>query len=60
MRRGDGAGFRIERIRYYTPLVGGFIENILMRVAERTLARRAARRLAAAGDRRRPTATLPP
>jgi SAM-dependent methyltransferase len=25
------AGFRIGRIRYYTPLVGGFVENILMR-----------------------------
>ena len=25
------AGFRIERIRYYTPIVGGFVENILMR-----------------------------
>ncbi len=42
-------GFRIARIRYYTPIVGGFVENILMRVAERALARRAARRLAAAG-----------
>jgi hypothetical protein len=39
------AGFRIGRIRYYTPLVGGFVENILMRVAERAMARRAARRL---------------
>lgn len=38
-------GFRISRIRFYTPLVGGFVENILMRVAERALARRAARRL---------------
>ena len=28
-------GFRIGRIRYYTPIVGGFVENILMRVAER-------------------------
>lgn len=36
----DAAGFRIGRIRYYTPLVGGFVENILMRVAERFLARR--------------------
>ena len=44
-----GSGFRIARIRYYTPLVGGFVENILMRVAERAMARRAARRLAAAG-----------
>jgi SAM-dependent methyltransferase len=42
-----GAGFRVHRIRYYTPLVGGFVENILMRVAERLMARRAARRLPA-------------
>jgi SAM-dependent methyltransferase len=35
------AGFRIAKIRYYTPIVGGFVENILMRVAERHLARRA-------------------
>jgi SAM-dependent methyltransferase len=40
------AGFRIARIRYYTPIVGGFVENILMRMAERFMARRAARRLA--------------
>ena len=39
------AGFRIGRIRYYTPIVGGFVENILMRVAERAMARRAARRI---------------
>ena len=38
-------GFRVARIRYYTPLVGGFVENILMRMAERQLARRAARKL---------------
>jgi ubiquinone/menaquinone biosynthesis C-methylase UbiE len=38
------AGFRVARIRYYTPLVGGFIENILMRMAERLAGRRAARR----------------
>jgi SAM-dependent methyltransferase len=36
-------GFRITRIRYYTPLVGGFVENILMRVAERRMAKRAQR-----------------
>ena len=34
-------GFRITRIRYYTPLVGGFVENILMRLAEKRLADRA-------------------
>ena len=39
------AGFRIARIRFYTPLVGGFVENVLVRLAERALARRAARRL---------------
>ena len=38
------AGFRIARIRYYTPLVGAFVENILMRMAERALGRRAAAR----------------
>jgi SAM-dependent methyltransferase len=38
-------GFRIAKIRYYTPIVGGFVENIMMRVAERALARRAARTL---------------
>ena len=40
----DRAGFRIARIRYYTPIVGGFVENILMRMAERAMARRADRR----------------
>ena len=44
------AGFRLARIRYYTPLVGGFIENILVRMAERQLARRAARRGSEAGS----------
>ena len=39
------AGLRIRRIRYYTPIVGGFVENIMMRIAERVMARRAARRL---------------
>jgi len=36
-------GFRIRKIRYYTPIVGGFVENILMRVAEKRLATRAQR-----------------
>jgi ubiquinone/menaquinone biosynthesis C-methylase UbiE len=40
----ERAGFRIARIRYYTPLVGGFVENILVRMAERLLARLAASR----------------
>jgi hypothetical protein len=39
------AGFRIAKIRYYTPLIGGFVENILMRMTERALTRRAARQL---------------
>jgi hypothetical protein len=43
------AGFRVARIRYYTPIVGGFVENILMRMAEHRMSRRAAVRLAAAG-----------
>jgi SAM-dependent methyltransferase len=40
-------GFRIERRTYYTPIVGAFIENVLVRVAERLLQRRAGRRLGA-------------
>jgi SAM-dependent methyltransferase len=39
----SAAGFRIARIRYYTPLLGAFVENILMRLAERALARRASK-----------------
>jgi SAM-dependent methyltransferase len=41
----SSTGFRIARITYYTPIVGGFVENILMRMAERAMTRRAARRL---------------
>ena len=37
------AGFRIGKIRYYTPLVGGFVENIVMRLGERAMAKRARR-----------------
>jgi SAM-dependent methyltransferase len=44
------AGFRIGRIRYYTPIVGGFVENILMRVAERVMAKRAAARMGGGAD----------
>ena len=47
----ERAGLRIARIRYYTPIVGGFVENILMRMAERALARRADRkRIASTAD----------
>jgi SAM-dependent methyltransferase len=42
-------GFRIAKIRYYTPIVGGLVENILMRMAERAMARRAAKRISASG-----------
>jgi SAM-dependent methyltransferase len=38
------AGFRVAKIRYYTPILGGFVENILMRMAERALAKRADRK----------------
>jgi SAM-dependent methyltransferase len=37
------AGFRVARIRYYTPIVGAFVQNVLMRLAERVMGRRAAR-----------------
>ena len=45
----SAAGFRIAKIRYYTPLVGAVVENILVRMGEHWLAKRAARRAAAAG-----------
>ena len=41
------AGFRVDRIRYYTPIVGGLIENVLVRLIEQALGRRAARQEAA-------------
>jgi SAM-dependent methyltransferase len=34
-------GFRLERIVYYTPIVGAFVENVLVRMAERVMVRRA-------------------
>ena len=43
------AGFRIKRIRYYTPIVGGFVENVLMRLAEKRLAEGAKRAGGAVG-----------
>ena len=55
------AGFRIARIRYYTPIVGAFVQNILMRVAERAMGRWAARtegRIADPGLRRTEEARL--
>jgi len=35
-------GFRLERVTYYTPIIGAFVENVLVRMAERWLTRRAA------------------
>ncbi len=46
----EQAGFRIRRITYYTPIVGGFVENILVRVAERAMARRAQAKLGQRAD----------
>jgi SAM-dependent methyltransferase len=34
------SGFRIERITYYTPIVGAFVENVLVRMAEKAMTRR--------------------
>lgn len=48
------AGFRVERLRYYTPLVGAVVENLLVRMAEQLLARRAVRRLQPADVARTP------
>jgi ubiquinone/menaquinone biosynthesis C-methylase UbiE len=42
-------GFRIARIRYYTPIVGGLMENVLMRLVERRMIGRAAARRAPGG-----------
>ena len=41
----EAAGFRIARIRYYTPVVGALVENIGLRMAEHALAKRTRRRL---------------
>jgi SAM-dependent methyltransferase len=44
------AGFRIADIRYYTPIVGAFVQNVLMRLAERALGRRIASRAARSSE----------
>jgi SAM-dependent methyltransferase len=44
------SGFRLERITYYTPIVGALVENVLVRIAERFLVRRAARDGASSGE----------
>jgi SAM-dependent methyltransferase len=33
------SGFALERITYYTPIIGAFIENVMMRMAERMMVR---------------------
>lgn len=40
-------GFRVERVTYYSPVIGAFMENVLARMAEKWLAARAARTLPA-------------
>jgi SAM-dependent methyltransferase len=49
-RVADDCGFRVERVTYYTPIIGAFVENILARMAERFLTRRAARSLKTTRD----------
>lgn len=43
-------GFRLERITYYTPIIGACFENVLVRIGERWLARRTIRRMRAHRD----------
>jgi SAM-dependent methyltransferase len=40
-------GFEVERVTYYSPIIGAFMENVLARIAEKWLAQRAARTLPA-------------
>jgi SAM-dependent methyltransferase len=42
-------GFTIERVTYYTPFIGAFVENVLVRMAEHVMTTRA-RRGSPAGD----------
>jgi SAM-dependent methyltransferase len=48
-RVAETSGFRIVRITYYTPVIGAFVENVLVRMAERLLTGRARRRIGGAG-----------
>jgi SAM-dependent methyltransferase len=43
-------GFRVERVTYYSPVIGAFVENVLARMAETWLASRAARTLPASSS----------
>jgi SAM-dependent methyltransferase len=47
-RVAGACGFDVERVTYYSPVVGAFMENVLARMAEKWLAGRAARTLPAA------------
>ncbi|MEO8481435.1 MAG: class I SAM-dependent methyltransferase [Acidobacteriota bacterium] len=40
-RVANECGFEIERITYYSPIIGAFVENILTRMVERWMIRRA-------------------
>jgi SAM-dependent methyltransferase len=42
--------FELERIIYYTPVIGAFVENVLVRMAEQVMTRRAARTLGGQPD----------
>ncbi len=37
-------GFRLERVVYYSPVIGAFVENVLVRMAERWMTKRVADR----------------
>ncbi len=43
-------GFEVERVTYYSPIAGAFVENVLARMAEKWLAGRARRTLPAAAS----------
>ena len=43
-------GFRIERVTYYTPVAGAFVENVLVRMGEKWMSRRAASKGGASAD----------
>jgi hypothetical protein len=43
-------GFRIERLTYYTPIIGALVENVLVRIVETWLVGRAAEPAAVSAD----------
>jgi SAM-dependent methyltransferase len=47
-------GFTVERITYYSPIVGALMENVVARIVEHRLARRAARKMAPGADESAP------